>query len=82
MTPLSALIQKVWNMLSNPLAVVFMHPKYVLEFLLGMYTYTVDITSPVYKTCRFMVPHFKLVPRSRKHASIPTLSHMFLWHNA
>jgi hypothetical protein len=32
MTPLAALLQEVWNILQNPLSVVFVCPKYGVEF--------------------------------------------------
>jgi hypothetical protein len=37
MTPLAALLQEVWNMLLNPLLVVFVHPKHGVEFLLEVH---------------------------------------------
>jgi hypothetical protein len=37
MTPLAALLQEVWNILLNPLSVMFVHPKHGLEFLLEMH---------------------------------------------
>lgn len=37
MTPLAALLQEVWNILQNPLSVVFVYPKHGVEFLLEVH---------------------------------------------
>lgn len=37
MTPLAALLQEVWNILQNPLLVVFVYPKHGVEFLLEVH---------------------------------------------
>jgi len=37
MTPLAALLQEVWNILQNPLSIVFVYPKHGVEFLLEVH---------------------------------------------
>jgi len=37
MTPLAALLQEVWNILQNPLSIVFVYPEHGVEFLLEVH---------------------------------------------